>query len=163
MSEESAINNNDQQSDSTQQAYNYYDHRTINQQEKVSIRSLLVEEHAKFSFKTMDILKGFALLTYWWPRNIQRKSIWGRIVMNYKLGLEKIDKEMDLANIISKIRQLNYFMKMILDIDHRKLLKLRGKKLIASDEDPKFSIFTAKKCHENSKMIDVYVDNLRQK
>ena len=54
-------------------------------------------------------------------------------------------------------------MKMILDVDHRKLLKLRNKKLIASDEDPRFSIFQAKKCIENKKMLNVYVDNIRQK
>ena len=42
-------------------------------------------------------------------------------------------------------------------------MKLRSKKLVASDEDPKFSIFKAQKCHEHDKLLNVYVDNLRQK
>lgn len=125
------------------------------------MRELIVEQRARFSFKTMDILKSLFMCTYFLPRRLQRRFIWSRTVMNYHLGIEKIDKEMDLANIINKIRSLNYFMKMILDVDHRKLLKLRNKKLIASDEDPRFSIFRSKKCYENNKMLNVYVDNLR--
>jgi hypothetical protein len=63
----------------------------------------------------------------------------------FRLGQEHIDKEMDLANMITKIRTLNYFMKMILDTDQRKLLKLRSTKLIESDEDESLSIFKVKK------------------
>lgn len=65
--------------------------------------------------------------------------------MYFRLGQEHIDKEMDLANMITKIRTLNYFMKMILDTDQRKLLKLRSTKLIESDEDESLSIFKVKK------------------
>lgn len=125
------------------------------------MRELIVEQRARFSYKTLDIFKSLFFCTYFKSRSSQRNTIWGRTVMNYKLGIEKIDKEMDLANIINKIRSLNQFMKMMLDVDHRKLLKLRNKKLIASDEDPRFSIFSTKKCYENQKMLNMYVDNLR--
>jgi len=127
------------------------------------MRQLIVEERARFSFKTMDILKSLFCLTYFTPRPYLRKTVWGRTVMNYKMGVEKIDKDMDVANIITKIRTLNQFMKMILDVDQRKLLKLRSSKLIDSDEDPKYSIFSAKKCHDKDKMLNILVDNLRQK
>ena len=83
--------------------------------------------------------------------------------MYFKLGLEHIDKEMDISNIIKKIRTLNFFMKMCLDTDQRKLLKLRSSKLIASDEDEALSIFRVKKKVNKSKMLDLYIDNLRSK
>ena len=38
-------------------------------------------------------------------------------IMRVRKLICKIDKEMDLANIINKLRTLNKFMKMILDID----------------------------------------------
>ena len=92
-----------------------------------------------------------------------RKTPSGRVILNYKLGLEHIDKELDISNIIKKIRTLNFFMKMILETDQRKLLKLRCSKLINSDEDYANSIFVRKKCVNKNKMLDLFVDNLRQK
>lgn len=58
---------------------------------------------------------------------------------------------------------LNKFMKVVLDTDQRKLLKLRSSHLILSDECQKESIFKAKKVTDKSTMLDLYVKNLRQK
>lgn len=51
------------------------------------------------------------------PRKSLRKKKERRNTLYYKLGIEHIDKELDIANIIKKIRTLNFFMKMILDTD----------------------------------------------
>ena len=50
---------------------------------------------------------------------------------------------------------------MNLDIDQRKLLKLRSSKLITSDLDDKFSEYFYKKIKNNSKVIRMFVDNIR--
>ena len=71
---------------------------------------------------------------------------------------------MDISNIIKKIRTLNYFMKMILDVDQRKLLKLRSSKYISSEDDQyKPNIFSYKKMHDNNQMLRLYVQNLQNK
>jgi len=127
------------------------------------MKKLIAEKKARFRFKTMDILKSLICCTYIFPRERLRKSASRRIILNYKLGLEHIEKDLDIGNIIKKIRTLNYFMKMILDTDQRKLLKLRSSKLIQSDEDPATSIFSVKKCVDKDRMLKLFVDNLRSK
>ena len=123
-----------------------YEEDPISKKEKETMKMLIAEKRARFRFKTMDILKSLFCGTYMFPRPWLRKTAQRRIILNYKLGLEHIEKELDISNIIKKIRTLNYFMKMILDTDQRKLLKLRSSKLIESDEDPNLSIFNVKKC-----------------
>jgi hypothetical protein len=77
----------------------------------------------------------------------------GRTVLNYNNGLDHIDDEMDIARILNKIRTLNLFMKMILDTDQRKLLKLRSSQLINSDEDPALNRINTKKVVNKKKML----------
>ena len=48
-----------------------------------------------------------------------------------------MNKELDISRILLKIRMLNNFMKLFLDTDQRKLLKLRSAELIQSDFDEK--------------------------
>jgi hypothetical protein len=74
-----------------------------------------------------------------------------------------MNKELDVGNIIQKLRQLNYFMKMNLDIDQRKLLKLRSSKLITSDLDEKFSPLYYDKIRSDKKLLNMFVENIRQK
>lgn len=54
-------------------------------------------------------------------------------------------------------------MKMILDTDQRKLLKLRSSVLLDSGESDSKSIFKARKVTDKQQMLDIYVENLRQK
>lgn len=54
-------------------------------------------------------------------------------------------------------------MKMILDTDQRKLLKLRSSVLIDSAESDEKSIFKTEKITDKAKMLDLYVQNLREK
>jgi len=51
-------------------------------------------------------------------------------------------------------------MKMLLDVDQRKLLKLRSSVLIESEQDDKKSVFRFKKAIDEEKMLTLYVDNL---
>jgi hypothetical protein len=124
---------------------------------------ILKEKNAKFKYETCDILKTVFCGGLFFPRSHLRKSVSGRTLLNYQLGEELIDKDLDLANIILKLRQLNIFMKMNLDVDQRKLLKLRGRKLITSDLDEKFSPIVFRKIENKDEMLNIFVDNIRLK
>jgi hypothetical protein len=72
------------------------------------------------------------LIKYCWKcygrrtREKLRQTIEGRNYLNFKLGSQKMNKELDISRILLKIRMLNNFMKLYLDTDQRKLLKLRS-------------------------------------
>ena len=70
--------------------------------EKKAMRHLIRDKRARFDFKTTDILKAMCCLRYFHSRGTLRKSPSGRVILNYKLGLEKIDKDLDISNIIKK-------------------------------------------------------------
>ena len=70
--------------------------------EKKAMRHLIRDKRARFDFKTTDILKSMCFCRYWQPRGTLRKSPSGRVILNYKLGLEHIDKDLDISNIIKK-------------------------------------------------------------
>ena len=81
------------------------------------MKKLIFEKRARLRYKTTDILKSIFCLRAFFPRSFLRKKPKDRNVLNYKLGIEHIEKDMDISNIILKIRTLNFFMKMILDTD----------------------------------------------
>ena len=74
-----------------------------------------------------------------------------------------MNKDLDIAKIIQKLRVVNYFMKMQLDIDQRKLLKMRSSKLITSDIETKFPEHQFRKTVDDQEIYNVFVDNIRQK
>ena len=119
----------------------------IMKKNKAELRTMIQEKRAKFKYATCDIIYSLACCIYFCPikRLRNMRSTRSRNVMRYKIGEEKMYKELDVANILLKLRQLSYFMKMMLDKDQRRLLKLRSSRLIASDENEEVSMYTHKK------------------
>ena len=74
-----------------------------------------------------------------------------------------INKDLDIAKIVKKIRAFNYFMKMSLSIDQRKLLKMRSSKLITSDLDDKFCEYDFEKINNEDNIYKLFLENLRNK
>ena len=52
---------------------------------------------------------------------------------------------------------------MQLDLDQRKLLKMRSSKFITSDIDDKFPELLYKKITDDQQIFNTFVDNIRQK
>lgn len=46
------------------------------------------------------------------PRKFLRKSVFGRSVLNYQLGNQLLNKDLDIAKIILKMRIFKNFMNM---------------------------------------------------
>lgn len=61
---------------------------------------IIKDEKAKFSFSTLDIFKSYLYCTCCIPKKVLRQSIFGRKVLNYKLGNEIINKDLDIAKIV---------------------------------------------------------------
>lgn len=61
---------------------------------------LLQEKRAKFRYTTCEIIKANLCCIQRLPRSILRKYLWGRPVMNFQLGLELINKDLDVGKII---------------------------------------------------------------
>ena len=97
------------------------------------------------------------------PRKYLRNSVFGRTLLNFQLGDQLINKDLDIAKIIQKLRVFNYFIKMQLDVDQRKLLKMRSSKFITSDIDDKFPELMYKKITDDQQIFNIFVDNIRQK
>lgn len=91
----------------------------ITRKQKKEMRKMIQEDRAKFSYATCDIIKAIFCCVAFCPiRKLRTMPFkFTRTIMRYKQGEEKIDKELDISNIILRLRTLNYFMKMILDKD----------------------------------------------
>jgi len=85
-----------------------------------------------------------------------------RNLLFFNKGFEKLDKELDIANLVKNIRNSKYMLKIFFDKDQRRLLQLKNTKLVSSD-DEKPNVFYTKKKLQKNKLINMYVDNLRSK
>lgn len=127
------------------------------------MKKLIMDKRAKFSFATMAILKNLFCLRVAFTRKGMRFEKTYRNDLYFKIGIEKLEKDLDIGRLLIKLRQLNMFMKMILDTDQRKLLKLRSSVLLDSGEPDEQSIFRTRRKTDKSKMLDLYVQNIREK
>jgi hypothetical protein len=59
---------------------------------------------ARFKYKTMSILKSIFFLRICCPRKYLQTKKNLRYDLYYKLGIEHLDNEMDISNILKKIR-----------------------------------------------------------
>lgn len=80
----------------------------------------------------------------------------------YQKGEDRINKELDVLYILKNIRKIKYLMKILLDKDQRRLLRLKQTELISSDMD-EYDPNDFKKHLNKNKLINLYIDNLRSK
>ena len=67
---------------------------------KKEVRAKIKQERAKFKFKTCDIIRMFLTCKICQSEYVLRKSVVGRSTLNYLNGELKLNKELDVANII---------------------------------------------------------------
>jgi hypothetical protein len=129
---------------------------------KDEIKEVIGENKADFNYKTTSILKSLICCLSCRRRSTLRKNARHRNVLYYEKGFERLDKELDIANIINNIRRVKYLMKIFLDKDQRKLLSLRKTKIISSDDEKPIS-WDFKKQLKKMKLLDTYIEHLRIK
>lgn len=117
---------------------------------------------ADFKLKTLGILKAMlcCLIFRKWP--FLRQSPSKRQILFYQKGEDQINRELDVLNILKSIRKIKYLMKILLDKDQRRLLKLKTTKFISSDIE-EYDPNDFKKHMKKNNLVNLYVDNLRRK
>ncbi len=124
---------------------------------------IINEKRANFKFKTFQVIYSIFCCFQAMPRKFLRKSVFGRSVLNYQLGNQLLNKDLDIAKIILKMRIFKNFMNMLLELDQRKLLKIRSSKFISSDIDDKFPDLYYRKIKDDEENQKIFVDNIRNK
>ena len=77
-------------------------------------------------------------------------------------GLDRLNKECDMAYILKQIRIMRYFLKTVLSKDHRVLLKLKGTEKIPR-KDEKLNPMLFKKKLNKKLLLDRYLDVVKTK
>ncbi len=117
---------------------------------------------ADFKLKTVGILRGILCCTIFRKFPSQRQTIAQRQLLFYQKGEDRINKELDVLYILKNIRKIKYLMKILLDKDQRRLLRLKQTEQISSDLD-EYDPNDYKKHINKNKLINIYIDNLRSK
>jgi len=77
-------------------------------------------------------------------------------------GLDRLNKECDMAYILKQIRIMRYFLKTVLSKDQRVLLKLKGTENIPSEDDKPNPMLFKKKLNKKL-LLDRYLDAVKAK
>lgn len=117
---------------------------------------------ADFNLKTTGILKGMLCCKIFRKTPGLRMSPSERQLLFYQKGEDRLNRELDVNNILRNIRKIKYLMKILLDKDQRRLLQLKTTEYISSDLD-EYDPVDFKKHLLKNKLINLYIDNLRSK
>ena len=91
-------------------------------------------------------------------RSSLRETIFNRKVMNFRMGIEKLNNEMDIGSILKKLRRFSYFMKLSLNKNQRHLLKLKSSKFLPSSDDlDGVNMETHRKVVDENSLLNNYI------
>lgn len=99
------------------------------------MRKALNSKKAAFKMSTFEFMKHDLCCMCLKPRSKLRNSVPDRKILNYRMGLDRINKEMDIGVVLKKIRMFSFFMKSQLTKNQRNLLKLKSSRYIPSSDD----------------------------
>ena len=79
--------------------------------------------------------------------------------------MERLDKEIDLVEIVKNFRKLDVIIKLLLKTDQQLLLDLKTTKYISSDEESEKYVLgmSKKKIIKKHKLLQRYIDNIKSK
>jgi hypothetical protein len=117
---------------------------------------------ANFNYKTTSVLKQFLLCRLMRDRQTLRKDKALRSDFYFYQGLDKLNKESDMAYIIKQIRIMRYFLKTVLSKDQRVLLKLKGTENVPSETDKPNPMLFKKKLKKDV-LLDRYIECVQHK
>ena len=116
---------------------------------------------ANFDMKTGTIIKHYICCRLIMGRQTLRNSPRMRTDYYFYQGLDRLNKECDLAHMIKNIRIMRYFLKTVLTKDQRVLLKLKNKDVVPSADESK-PVAMKKKLNKKL-LLENYVDFMSKK
>ena len=83
----------------------------------------------------------------------------------YNKGIERLDKEIDLVEMVKNFRKLDVIIKLLLKTDQQLLLDLKTTNYISSDEESEGYVLghSKKKIIKKHKLLQRYIDNIKSK
>lgn len=85
--------------------------------------------------------------------------------MLYNKGMERLDREIDIIEMVKKFRKLDVIVKLLLRNDQQLLLDLKNSNYISSDEESENYVLglSKKKVLKKHKLLQRYIDNIKSK
>jgi len=80
-------------------------------------QTLYGKQRATFNFTTLAIITNLCCCRHLKSQESLRKNPKGRNMLYFNKGLERMNKECDLAYIVKHIRILRFFLRTVLDKD----------------------------------------------
>jgi hypothetical protein len=83
----------------------------------------------------------------------------------YNKGIERLDKEIDIVEMVKKFRKLDIIIKLLLKKDQQLLLDLKNAEYISSDEESERYVLGngKKKVIKKHKLLQNYINNIKSK
>lgn len=87
----------------------------IIRRKKADMKRIILTKRAEFKFSASDALWGLICCKDIFNRDTMRDSVFNRKVLNLNKGVEKMNKELDIGNVLKLLRRFNFFYKTMLD------------------------------------------------
>ncbi|CAI2379667.1 unnamed protein product [Moneuplotes crassus] len=119
----------------------------------------------KYDYKCKSIFKSLVFCQICRTRNYLKKNRETRKLMLYYKGMEKLDQEIDIVEIVRKFRKLDVLVKLLLKKDQQLILDLKNAIYISSEEESERYLlgYTKKKVLRKHKLLQKYIDNIKSK
>lgn len=119
----------------------------------------------KYDYKSFSIFKSLICCHILKKRAKLLRNNETRKLVLYNKGIEKLDKEIDIVEMVKKFRKLDILIKYIFSKDQQLLLDLKHAHYISSDEESERYVLglQKKKVIKKHKLLQKYIDNIKSK
>lgn len=119
----------------------------------------------KYDYKSYSIFKSLICCHIFKKRNGLLKQNETRKLVLYNKGMERLDKEIDIVEMVKKFRKLDIIIKLLLKKDQQLLLDLKNAHYISSDEESERYVLGRgkKKVIKKHKLLQNYINNIKSK
>jgi hypothetical protein len=119
----------------------------------------------KYDYKSFSIFKALICCHILKKRAKLLRNNETRKLVLYNKGVEKLDKEIDIVEMVKKFRKLDIIVKYIFSKDQQLLLDLKHTHHISSDEESERYVLglQKKKVIKKHKLLQKYIDNIKSK
>jgi hypothetical protein len=119
----------------------------------------------KYNYKSFSIFKSIICCHILRKRSHLLKHDETRKLVLYNKGIERLDKEIDIVEMVKKFRKLDVIIKLLLKKDQQLLLDLKNCEYISSDEESERYVLGngKKKVIKKHKLLQNYINNIKSK
>jgi len=119
----------------------------------------------KYDYKSFSIFKSLICCHILKSRQKLLKNNETRKLVLFNKGMERLDKEIDIVEMVKKFRKLDVIVRFLLKKDQQLLLDLKNTHYISSNEESEKYVIglQKKKVIKKHKLLQRYIDNIKSK